>query len=88
MSLTLSCIDVDWELHRWCPFVKPFPAMYAFNNVELMLNQHPHPLLNLGGAKKTLSFSLTILFIGDCFRISELVISALAGGHKYPHFMI
>ena len=34
MSLTLSCIDVDWELHRWCPFVKPFPARYAFNNVE------------------------------------------------------
>ena len=31
MSLTLSCIDLDWELHRWCPFVKPFPARYAFN---------------------------------------------------------
>ena len=30
MSLTLSCIDVDWELHRWCPFVKPFPARYAY----------------------------------------------------------
>ena len=31
MSLALSCIDLDWELHRWCPFVKPFPARYAFN---------------------------------------------------------
>ena len=30
MSLTLSCIDVDWELHRWCPYVKPFPVKYVF----------------------------------------------------------
>ena len=41
MSLTLSFIDLDWELHRWCPFVKPFPSKLVFfsfsNNLMMMM---------------------------------------------------
>ena len=32
MSLTLSFIDLDWKLHRWCPFVKPFPSKLVFRS--------------------------------------------------------
>ena len=39
ISLTTSFIDLDFELHRWCPFVKPFPARHTGINISLGLDR-------------------------------------------------
>lgn len=38
MSLTCHFIDKDWELHRWTPFVSPFPARHTGKNIALGLD--------------------------------------------------
>ena len=38
MSLTVHIIDKDWELHRWTPFVAPFPARHTGKNIALGLD--------------------------------------------------
>ena len=38
MSLTVHFIDKDWELHRWTPFVAPFPARHTGKNISLGLD--------------------------------------------------
>ena len=38
MSLTIHFIDKNWELHRWTPYVAPFPAMHTGRNIALGLD--------------------------------------------------
>ena len=38
MSLTVHFIDKDWELHRWTPYVAPFPARHTGKNISLGLD--------------------------------------------------
>ena len=38
MSLTCHFIDKDWELHRWTPYVSPFPARHTGKNMALGLD--------------------------------------------------
>ena len=38
MSLTIHFIDKNWILHRWTPFVAPFPASHTGNNIALGIN--------------------------------------------------
>ena len=38
MSLTVHFIDKDWNLHRFTPFVAPFPANHTGKNIGLGLD--------------------------------------------------
>ena len=38
MSLTIHFIDKNWELHRWTPYVAPFPARHTGRNIALGLD--------------------------------------------------
>ena len=38
MSLTLHFIDKNWRLHRWTPYVAPFPASHTGKNISLGLD--------------------------------------------------
>ena len=38
MSLTVHFIDKDWELHRWTPYVAPFPARHTGKNIAMGLD--------------------------------------------------
>ena len=39
MSLTVHFIDGNWNLHRWTPFVKPFPSSHTGKNISLELTE-------------------------------------------------
>ena len=38
-SLTTSFINKDFEMHRWVPFVKPFPAKHSGINIAPWLDK-------------------------------------------------
>ena len=38
MSLTLHFIDKNWRLHRWTPYIAPFPASHTGKNISLGLD--------------------------------------------------
>ena len=38
MSLTIHFIDKNWVLHRWTPYVAPFPARHTGKNIALGLD--------------------------------------------------
>ena len=38
MSLSVHLIDKNWVLHRWTPYVKPFPARHTGRNISLGLD--------------------------------------------------
>ena len=38
MSLTMHFIDKNWQLHRWTPYVAPFPARHTGSNIALGLD--------------------------------------------------
>jgi hypothetical protein len=48
MSLTLHFIDKNWRLHRWTPYVAPFPASHTGKNISLGLDAMVEEL-GLGG---------------------------------------
>ena len=37
MILTIHFIDRNWHLHRWTPFVKPFPESHTGINISMNL---------------------------------------------------
>jgi hypothetical protein len=39
ISLTIHFIDRFWNLHRWTPFVKPFPERHTGKNISLGLEE-------------------------------------------------
>ena len=39
ISLTIHFIDRFWHLHRWTPFVKPFPERHTGKNISLGLEE-------------------------------------------------
>ena len=41
MSLTLHFIDKNWRLHRWTPYIAPFPASHTGKNISLGLDFFP-----------------------------------------------
>ena len=52
ISLTTSFIDQDFFMHRWTPFVKPFPAKHTGVNISLGLDRMIESLGLQGGNRK------------------------------------
>jgi hypothetical protein len=38
MSLTIHFIDKNWDLHRWTPYIAPFPASHSGKNISIGLD--------------------------------------------------